>query len=182
MYSFSSTYADPTGVGLDMLAELVVPVVIVAVLVGAACLGAWRLAARSGWHAGLKIAAVLVLVGSLAGIAGASFAGAGTKRAETSEPPRCEMSTDLDQAFRSVDHPGYFGGGANSRSFCAYQERVTSIPEALDEYELLFPAAGWKVTESTNRRIVAERDEMRFRITARERGKDDTYLLLRLEK
>lgn len=181
MYGLASIYADPLGNGLDAVVVFAGPALIVLCLVAFLVLGAWKVAKGKGRSLVGSVGGTL-LAATVAGILVAGQLGTLDKRRDTMQPPRCGIrAPELAREFATVDHPGYFGGGEESRTHCAYLETVAELPEAIAHYDQQLSRAGWQVTESSERGIRAERDGLRFVIRREHPSQGDPYLIVRLE-
>lgn len=181
MYDLAAIYADPTGSGLEMLGAFgFVISIAVGLMLG---LGAISVAlARGRLRRAVLFVAVGLVVTSLAGILVSSHYGKEAKKRETAEPPRCGIGNQvLDEEFRAISHPGYFGGGSSSRVDCSYLLTAEDIGSALDAYNEGLRSMGYAVSPS-DAGLVAERPGFRF--TARlERPPDgDGFLTVSLHE
>ena len=108
--------------------------------------------------------------------------GVQAKQVETSEPPGCGIANGrLDQQFRSLDHPGYFGGGTSSRTHCSYLLATNDLPTALVDYEEQLRGLGWQVSVSTQG-LTASGPEYRFSAAVEAPPHGDHYLEVALRE
>lgn len=162
-YGLASTYADPTGSSLGSVGAFGLPVLLGLAVTAALAFGAVA-AAPPPWRSGARLAAVAIVVVTTAGLVAGSQLGFRAKQAETSTPPRCGVgNAALNRQFRSIDHPGFFGGGWSSRTGCSYMLTARSTGTAIDEYEARLRAASWEVAP-TGHGLTATRGSYRLTV------------------
>lgn len=147
-YDLASIYGDPTGSRFESLAGFgSLLVIAIVVLAGVAAVAVSLAPGRLRRVA--TVAAVSLLGASLVGIVVGNYLGIEAKKLETAAPPECGIgNVPLDEEFRSIDHPGYFGGGSASRTDCSYLLTTEDSTAALDEYDEELRARGYDVTRS----------------------------------
>lgn len=179
MYDLAAIYADPTGSGLEMLGAfgIVIPIA-VGLMLGLAAISVAL--ARGRLRRAALFVAVGVVVTSLAGVVVSNHYGTEAKKRETAEPPRCGIGNQvLDDEFRAIRHPGYFGGGSSSRVDCSYLLTTEDIGSALDEYNVGLRSMGYAVSPS-DAGLVAERPGFRFTARLEQPTSGDGYLTVSL--
>jgi hypothetical protein len=171
-YGWQATYADPTASAIEHLTSSAVGIgVFVAVLIGAAVVA---VTASSGARrrAMSAISVALVVTAAICMVA-ANHYGLEAKQREASSVPECALNEErLNELWRSLKHPGYFGGGEQSRSHCAYEVTARDLSAVLTDYQEQLEQRGWRVSESTPTRVVATRQGYAFEaaVTRRQTG------------
>jgi hypothetical protein len=85
--------------------------------------------------------------------------------------PGVDSSRDSQEAFDSIEHVGYFGGGgANGVIGCDRALFLTEDTDVLGHYRAALPAAGWTVVTDDDQFLRAERDEMAFELVLCDHG------------
>ena len=85
--------------------------------------------------------------------------------------PGSRAARESQQAFESIEHVGYFGGGGASgvggcdRSFVLIEDI-----DVLQHYRAALRDAGWRVVEDDAHHLRAERDGVAFEVVSCERG------------
>lgn len=79
--------------------------------------------------------------------------------------PGVDAIRDSQEAFDSIEHVGYFGGGGASGVMgCDRAFLLTEDTDVLGHYRAALPAAGWTLVEDDGQRLRAERDAMAFEL------------------
>lgn len=175
MYGLTSTYADPAGSAAgNLVASGGLVVVLVLLLLG--LLSAAVAGARPRTRRPVAVVAAVVVVLALGGVVVGNQVGFHAKQTESATPPHCGIQNpSLHRTWRSIEHPGYFGGGSESRTGCSFMLTAPSADEALATYATRLAASGWQVTRSP-RHLSATRDGYRFSARLREPISGSTYL------
>ena len=97
--------------------------------------------------------------------------------------PQCVSSEDMgpgpgtraarasQEAFDSIEHVGYFGGGGGSGvGGCDRTLVLTEDVDVLGHYREALPRAGWRVVEDEENHLRAERDGLAFEVALCGRG------------
>ncbi len=179
MYDLAAIYADPTGSGLELLGVLgiVIPIA-VGLMLGLAAISVAL--ARGRLRRAALFVAVGLVVTSLAGVLVGNHYGTEAKKRETVEAPRCGIENQvLDDEFRAIGHPGYFGGGSSSRVDCSYLLTAEEIGSALDAYNERLSSMGYAVSPSDSG-LVAERPGFRFTARLEQPVRGAAYLTVSL--
>lgn len=161
MYDLTSIYGDPTGSPLSTLgAFAVVPAVAAALMFGA---GAAAVALARGRLRRIAVGASAVIgVATVVGLLVGNHYGLEDKKAETSVAPSCGIQNSaLTSEFARIDHPGYFGGGSESRTDCSYLLTASDLAAAFDSYEARLEARGYDVSRD-RRGLTATSGGFRF--------------------
>jgi hypothetical protein len=165
VYGFQSTYSDPLGSDLDGLGSIAHGLVFAAVvLIGVAAL-AIRVA-REGTRHLVGIAAGVLVGAFLLGLVLANHYGVEARKVLSATPPVCGIANaSLNQEFRNIDHPGYFGSGSTSRTHCTWLLGTRDIASALAAYDERLTMMGYQVTRAKTS-LTATRDGFEFTATA----------------
>jgi len=165
VYGFQDTYSDPLVSDLDGLGEIAHGLVIAAVvLIGVAALAVG--VAREGTRHLVGIAAGVLVGASLLGLVLANHYGLEAKKVLSATPPGCGIAnTSLNQEFRNIDHPGYFGSGSNSTTHCTWLLGTRDTASALAAYDERLTMMGYQVTRAKTT-LTATRDGFEFTATA----------------
>jgi hypothetical protein len=79
--------------------------------------------------------------------------------------PGTDAQRESQEAFDSIEHVGWFGGGGGSGvGGCDRGFVLTEKVDVLQHYREALPEAGWRVVEEDTRRLRAERDDMAFEV------------------
>ena len=90
---------------------------------------------------------------------------------EPTTGPGAVAARQSQEAFDSIDHVGYFGGGGRSGvGGCDRTFILMDDVDVLQHYRTALPEAGWQVVEDDDRHLRAERDAMAFEVFACDRG------------
>ena len=164
VYGFQDTYSDPLVSDLDGLGEIAHGFVFAAVvLIGVAALAVGM--AREGTRHLVGIAAGVLVLASLPGLALANHNGLEAKRV-SGAPPECGIANaSLNQEFRNIDHPGYVSPGSTSRTDCTFLLTTSNIASALAAYDERLTMMGYQVTRAKTS-LTATRDGFEFTATA----------------
>jgi hypothetical protein len=85
--------------------------------------------------------------------------------------PGVDAIRDSQEAFDSLDHVGYFGGGgASGVDGCDRAFLLTEQTDVLGHYRAALPAAGWTIVEDDGQGLRAERDAMAFEVVTCDQG------------
>lgn len=85
--------------------------------------------------------------------------------------PGSRAARESQQAFESIEHVGYFGGGgASGVGGCDRSFVLTEDVDVLQHYRAALRDAGWRVVEDDAHNLRAERDGMAFEVVSCERG------------
>lgn len=85
--------------------------------------------------------------------------------------PGSRAARESHQAFESIEHVGYFGGGgASGVGGCDRSFVLTEDVDVLQHYRAALGDAGWRVVEDDAPRLRAERDGMAFEVVRCGRG------------
>jgi hypothetical protein len=85
--------------------------------------------------------------------------------------PGVDSASDSQEAFDSIEHVGWFGGGGASGVIgCDRAFFLTDDTDALAHYREALPAAGWTLVEDDGQRLRAERDAMAFELVICDQG------------
>ena len=165
VYGFQDTYSDPLVSDLDGLGEIAHGFVFAAVvLIGVAALAVGM--AREGTRHFVGIAAGVLVGASLLGLVLANHYGLEAKKVLSATPPGCGIANaSLNQEFRNIDHPGYFGSGSNSRTHCTWLLGTRDTASALAAYDERLTMMGYQVTRAKTS-LTATRDGFEFTATA----------------
>ena len=81
--------------------------------------------------------------------------------------PGYRAARESQEAFNSIEHVGLFGGGgASGVGGCDRRATLVDDIDALGHYRQALPDAGWRIVESNDSRLRAERDNMAFEVVA----------------
>lgn len=87
--------------------------------------------------------------------------------------PGSRAARESQQAFESIEHVGYFGGGgASGVGGCDRSFVLTEDIDVLRHYRAALRDAGWRVAQDDAHHVRAERDGMVFEVVSCERGGD----------
>ena len=79
--------------------------------------------------------------------------------------PGSRAARESQQAFESIDHVGYFGGGGGSGvGGCDRSFVLTEDIDVLQHYRAALRGTGWRVVEDHAHHVLAERDGMAFEV------------------
>ncbi len=169
--SAAEAWRDAFVTGTGLLAVLVVGVVAVVAAVATR---------RPGWRA---LALSLPVVMAVAMLAATPLALRHKLETQYDTAPRCvpqddggagrgsRAARDSQRAFDSIDHVGYFGrGGASGVAGCDRLLVLTEQVDVLAHYRSALAAAGWRVVESRDDALRAERAGMAFVVSVCGRG------------
>lgn len=85
--------------------------------------------------------------------------------------PGVDAIRDSQEAFDSIEHVGYFGGGGASGVIgCDRTLLLTEDTDVLGHYRAALPAAGWTIVVDDGQRLRAERDAMAFELVICDQG------------
>jgi hypothetical protein len=85
--------------------------------------------------------------------------------------PGSRAARESQQAFESIEHVGYFGGGgASGVGGCDRSFVLTEDIDVLQHYRAALRDAGWRVVEDDAHHLRAERDGMAFEVVSCVRG------------
>ena len=77
--------------------------------------------------------------------------------------PGSRAARESQQAFESIDHVGYFGGGGGSGvGGCDRSFVLTEDVDVLQHYRTALRGTGWRVVEDRPHHVLAEREGMAF--------------------
>jgi hypothetical protein len=85
--------------------------------------------------------------------------------------PGVDSASDSQEAFDSIEHVGYFGGGGASGVIgCDRAFFLTDDTDVLAHYREALPAAGWTLVTDDGQRLRAEKDAMAFELVICDQG------------
>jgi hypothetical protein len=181
-YGLAETYADPTRSSLRNLASVAGLALLVLALVGVvAALGI--AVARGRLRRVLTSVAVAVVVATAGGVLLGNHLGVRAKAVWAAETPHCGIADPgLDRAFQELEHPGFFGGGSSSRVRCSYLLTSADVAASLTDYEQRLAADGWRVGRTSDGKLHATRDDLRFHVAVRGERRGHPFLTVALRR
>lgn len=179
MYSVAETYGDPAGGLLSTFGTFALIVLIGLLILVVLGVVAVAVVPTSGRRA-VGFVVVGLVVATLGGVVAAGLVGLDAKRDQTAEPPGCGIGNPaLAAEFRRIDHPGYFGGGSETRASCSYALTVADVGTALEAYDDELTRLGYDVV-LTDRGLTATRDSFELTAWVRRPPNSDPYLQVSL--
>ena len=177
-YGWQATYADPTASATEHLTSSALGIGIFVAFLTAGAVVAVSTSGGARRRVVSAVSAALVITAAI-GLVAANYYGLKAKQREASSVPGCSLHEGrLNEEWRSLEHPGYFGGGEQSRSHCSYDVTAPDVSAALTDYQQQLERRGWRISESTPLRVAATREGYAFEaaVTSREAGQSSEVM------
>jgi hypothetical protein len=181
MYDLAAIYSDPTDPPFLILGGFG-GVVAFAVALMAGVAGVAVVLARGRLRRFVRASAAALVAAAVIGIVVGNHVGAAAKRVESAVPPHCGIANPgLNQEFRAIDHPGYFGGGTSGRAGCSFMLTAPDLASALERYDDRLVTMGYQVSRDPGA-LTASRPGFRFTVRSRVPADGEGYLTVGLRE